>query len=163
MLKNDLVRYEEYTVKYCPFVDELNDNQFSALVSFCYNCGSGNLQKLCSHGGKETVPNYILLYNKSGGNVLAGLVRRRQAELDLYNTPIETEDDDMTDERFYELFKQSMDRYRAELGEKEPSDWAIPEFAKAIKRGITDGSRPLDFATRQDTAIMVKRAVSGND
>ena len=28
------------------------------------------------------------LYNKSGGNVLKGLVRRRAAEVELFNTPV---------------------------------------------------------------------------
>ena len=33
------------------------------------------------------------------------------------------------------------------------------ELAEAVAIGITDGSRPLGYATRQETAMMVKRGV----
>lgn len=68
-------------------------NEFDALVSFTFNCGSGNLTKLVKSGKrtKEEISAALLLYNKAGGKVLAGLTRRRQAEKDLFDTPICTE------------------------------------------------------------------------
>lgn len=41
------------------------------------------------------------------------------------------------------------------------SDWAKEEMAEAIKRGITDGSRPQDPATREEVAVMIVRALKG--
>ena len=38
------------------------------------------------------------------------------------------------------------------------SDWAKKEYNKAIKAGITDGTRPQDVATRQEVACMMVRA-----
>lgn len=67
---------------------DLNQNQFDALVSFCYNCGVGNLNRLCSDRSIESITKWITAYNKSGGNVLAGLTRRRNEELALFNAPI---------------------------------------------------------------------------
>lgn len=69
----------------------MNQNRFDALVSFTYNCGSGNLDKLLKNGTRtvEQVANSLPAYNKGSGKVLAGLVRRRQAELDLFNTPVQ--------------------------------------------------------------------------
>lgn len=64
----------------------LTDNQFAALVSFTFNLGGGNLNKLMSHG-LAAVPDRILLFDHAGGKVLAGLTRRRQAERALYLTP----------------------------------------------------------------------------
>ncbi len=64
-----------------------NQNQFDALVSFTYNCGAGNLRTLCRDRDIAAIGQKLILYNKSGGNVLAGLTRRRKAEQDLYNTP----------------------------------------------------------------------------
>ena len=62
-----------------------NQNQFDALVSFTYNCGVGNLRKLCNGRTIEEIGEKIVLYNKSGGKVLSGLVRRRAEEQALYN------------------------------------------------------------------------------
>ena len=63
-------------------------NEFDALVSFTFNCGKGNLTKLTGKGtrSKALIGQKILEYNKAGGKVLNGLVRRRQAEHDLYFT-----------------------------------------------------------------------------
>jgi len=82
MFLTDIVRYEN------PVNDlslQLNQNQFDALVSFCYNCGAGNLRKLCLGRAAEQIAASMPQYNKGGGNVLAGLVRRRKAELELFN------------------------------------------------------------------------------
>lgn len=40
----------------------------------------------------------------------------------------------------------------------EPSGWAADEMAEAVAAGITDGTRPRGYATREEAAIMVKRA-----
>jgi lysozyme len=64
----------------------LTDNQFAALVSFAFNLGGGNLNKLLSRG-LEAVPDRILLFDHAGGKQLAGLTRRRTAERALYLTP----------------------------------------------------------------------------
>lgn len=59
-------------------------NQFDALVSFTYNCGAGNLKTLCKNRTIEEIGEKIVLYNKAGGKVLKGLVRRREEEQALY-------------------------------------------------------------------------------
>ena len=88
LLKNDLVRYENYVKQYVKF--SMNQNQFDALVSFCYNCGVRSLQTLVRNRQPATVAEKMLLYNKdSGGVVLAGLTKRRQAERQLFLTPVQ--------------------------------------------------------------------------
>lgn len=76
-----------------------NENQFSALVSFTYNCGAGNLSKLTNKGQRtiEEIKTNLPKYNKSGGKVLAGLTRRRKAELELFNKSV-------TKNLYYEKF-----------------------------------------------------------
>lgn len=83
--------------KYAKAVDEavnvpLNDNQFGALVSFCYNVGPGNFRKSSvlkrvNAGLFSKVPTRLMLWNKAGGKVLRGLTRRRKAEADLFMKP----------------------------------------------------------------------------
>jgi GH24 family phage-related lysozyme (muramidase) len=64
----------------------LTDNQFAALVSFTFNLGGGNLNKLLKNG-LAAVPDRILLFDHAGGKQLPGLTRRRTAERALYLTP----------------------------------------------------------------------------
>lgn len=63
---------------------KLNQNQFDALVSFAYNCGIGNLKRLCDNRALPQIADAMLQYNKGSGKVLAGLVRRREAERTLF-------------------------------------------------------------------------------
>lgn len=68
----------------------LTQHQFDALVSFAYNVGVGNLGKSTLLKKVNKDPNDIsigaefLKWNKSGGKILKGLTRRRQAETELY-------------------------------------------------------------------------------
>ena len=82
MLGIDLVKYEQAVDHYAIF--PLSQNQFDALVSFAYNCGVGNLQKLLKGRTAPQVAEAMLKYNKAGGKVLNGLTRRRKAEYDLF-------------------------------------------------------------------------------
>ena len=98
-LRNDLAKYEKYVLNY-DAIYHFNQNQFDALVSFTYNCGVGNLKNL-TQSGKRTIAQIsekLLLYNKAGGVVLRGLQRRRVAEKELFDTPIEY---DKTDLKYY--------------------------------------------------------------
>jgi GH24 family phage-related lysozyme (muramidase) len=98
MLVADLAKYEAYVnnSNYVPVTAQLNQNQFDALVSFCYNCGNGSLKKLCAGRTIAEIAQNITKYNKAGGNVLAGLVRRRQEELELFIKPAEAIKEDDT-------------------------------------------------------------------
>ena len=82
MLKSDLKIYEKYVTDNVHI--DLNENQFSALVSFCYNCGVGNLRTLVKGRTDLQIAEAILLYNKANGKVLSGLTRRRKAERELF-------------------------------------------------------------------------------
>lgn len=63
------------------------------------------------------------------------------------------------EEMSYEQFELFMDRYMTERGEKPASGWATKELDEAVAAGITDGKRPKNFATREEVAAMVLRAI----
>jgi len=75
-----------------PGWDEMSDGQQAALISFAWNLGAGfyggngfaTLTKHLKARDWDAVPAALLLYNKAGGRVLAGLARRRQREVDLW-------------------------------------------------------------------------------
>ena len=67
----------------------LTDHQYDALVSFTYNCGTGNLAKSTllkkvNAGDHKGAAAEFHKWNKGGGKVLAGLTRRRASESLLY-------------------------------------------------------------------------------
>jgi lysozyme len=69
--------------------EELTDNQFSALVSLVYNIGGGafntsTLRRKLNAGDFDGAAAQFLVWNKQGGKVLGGLVRRRKEEMDLF-------------------------------------------------------------------------------
>jgi lysozyme len=70
----------------------LNDNQFSALVSFAFNVGITNFENstllaLLNRGWYEQVPAQLTRWDRAGGEPLGGLARRRAAEARLWNMP----------------------------------------------------------------------------
>ena len=65
----------------------VTQNQYDALVSFCWNCGSSQaLFRLVNQKATDEVIYDWLInhYIMGGGKVLAGLIRRRRAEADLF-------------------------------------------------------------------------------
>jgi GH24 family phage-related lysozyme (muramidase) len=67
----------------------LNDNQFAALVSFVYNLGAGTLQEstllgLLNGGNYNDAAQQFTRFVYAGGEVLQGLVTRRNAERALF-------------------------------------------------------------------------------
>lgn len=62
------------------------ENQVDALTSFTYNTGQGGFNQLIEGGtrGNEEISEMMLEYNKAGGKVLEGLVKRRKAESKLF-------------------------------------------------------------------------------
>lgn len=70
-------------------VVDLPDHQFSALVSLAYNIGIGAFRKstllrLIDDGCFWLAASQFERWNKAGGKVLPGLVRRREAERDMF-------------------------------------------------------------------------------
>ena len=85
LLQKDLEKFEQKVNKYNN-VYNFNQNQFDALVSFCYNVG--NIDQLTAKGTRtiKEISEKILAYNKSGGKVINGLTNRRKKEQELFNT-----------------------------------------------------------------------------
>lgn len=82
LLDRDLLTAKRAVLKYADY--GWTANEFGALVSFAYNVG--NIDQLTAKGTRTRaqIANAMLLYNKSGGVVLAGLTRRRRAEQELF-------------------------------------------------------------------------------
>jgi len=88
LLKIDLINIEKGINNLV--TSRINQNQFDALISFCYNIGLGNFKKstlLKKINANPIDPNIMAEFGKwtrAGGKMLPGLVIRRQKESDLY-------------------------------------------------------------------------------
>ena len=87
MLQDEMPEYEGYIND--KVTVELNQDQFDAMVCWVYNLGSGNLSsstllKVLNEGDYEGVPEQMKRWNKAGGKVLNGLIKRRDSEAKLF-------------------------------------------------------------------------------
>ena len=83
LLKTELIEYQNYINEMVEV--KLSQCQFDALVCWVYNLGPTNLKNstlltLLNQGVKFQIPEQIRRWNRAGGKVLKGLVRRRTAE-----------------------------------------------------------------------------------
>ena len=86
LLSQDLGYFEN---KVSEMATNLNQQRFDALVSFSFNLGEGNLAKstllkLNNEGDFAAAANEFGKWNHAGGQVYAGLTRRRAGEAQMY-------------------------------------------------------------------------------
>ena len=77
----------------------INENELGAFTSLAYNIGPTAFRKSSAlrhfnDGNKDRVPTSIRMWRKAGGKVVKGLVNRREAEVDLFLTPVIAEKPD---------------------------------------------------------------------
>lgn len=88
LLRQDVERFEECINRLV--LRTLNQNRFDALVSFAFNVGCGafeesTLLRKLNNGEYHRVCDELRRWTHGGGSVLPGLVRRREAECNLFN------------------------------------------------------------------------------
>lgn len=89
ILSVDLDRFERAVTALAP---QANENEFAALVSFAFNCGTNalavsSLLRYFNQGSKLAAAQEFGVWVHGGGKVLPGLARRREAERALFLTP----------------------------------------------------------------------------
>lgn len=118
-LKKDVASAEKYVNKHNEKYN-FNQNQFDALTSFTFNLGGGNLSKLTNNDKRtiKEISEKIPAYNKAGGKVLNGLVKRRAAEKALFDKAVTTSTA-TTNIAYYPAYKgkaQNIDTILKEIG-----------------------------------------------
>jgi lysozyme len=88
LLEADLQRFEAGVLRLCPATSN-SQCHLDSIVSFAFNVGLGNLQSSTLRmkyncGDYDGAAEEFLKWNKAGGKVLNGLVRRREAERALF-------------------------------------------------------------------------------
>jgi lysozyme len=87
LLREDIRQFEDAVNR--AIHTTLTQGQYDALVSLAYNCGpgavQGNIARLANSGQVNQIPAVMRQYVHAGGRTLDGLVRRREAEIAVFN------------------------------------------------------------------------------
>ena len=88
LLQNDLYKFQ-LSVNDLVTNDDITQGQFDALVDFAFNCGAGNLQSSTlltdvNAGDLDAAAAQFIRWNHSGGVVVPGLTKRRNAEAAMF-------------------------------------------------------------------------------
>jgi lysozyme len=91
-------RFERGVLRLVPGVNG-NQGAFDALVSFAFNAGLGNLQNStirakANRGDWQGAADAFMAWVKGGGKVLPGLVKRREAEKELFLSTMGEQEDE---------------------------------------------------------------------
>lgn len=152
-LKKDLAKFEKAVSDYVKIA--LNQNQFDALVSFCYNCGAGALSgstllKKLNTKDYAGAAKEFLSWNKSSGKVLAGLITRRAAEMALFLKEVDTMPKaPITPESSKEDVKWLQERLNKALGCNLTTDgkYGMKTRIAVLQFAVSKGWKSYDHAT----------------
>uniref|UniRef100_A0A6C0JTK5 Glycoside hydrolase n=1 Tax=viral metagenome TaxID=1070528 RepID=A0A6C0JTK5_9ZZZZ len=87
LLVKDLMKIEEKINKLITV--DISQNQYDAIVIFVFNIGIGAFErstflKLLNNKKFDQLPNQFRRWNKSGGQIISGLIHRRENEIKLF-------------------------------------------------------------------------------
>lgn len=121
-------------------VGMLNDYEYSAFVSFTFNCGQANLKKLVT-GGKTTLRTRTQIklawvkYINVNGKANAGLKARRQKEVDFFDKEKELQHF----ARVQYLIKEHAPIYADGYSDTVNITYSYPVFVELLDNTITNG------------------------
>ena len=150
--KKDVARFEKAVNEKVKV--PLNQNQFDALVSFTYNCGAGALQrsdllKLLNQGKYKEAADQFDLWNKSSGKVLAGLVKRRAKEKELFLKDLPKE----------KVVKPNVEKVSAEIVTKPNKPSTTKKVIKTYK--VKSGDALSKLASKWGTTVKRLQELNG--
>ena len=143
-------------------------NWFANLSSIGIECrpemSDGDLETVCElvaylygvYGELPIYPHKYFSRTACPGRYEAKLDYIKQRALEILNgeSKEESESDDVTQEQFNKM----MDNYLAVKRQLPASDWAKETWQQATASGLTDGTMPQDFCTREQVVTMIQRA-----
>jgi lysozyme len=129
-----------------------NKKQYSALVSFTFNLGISNTRKLfgCVEIAKNvfaptrtlnSLPDYMLLYNKCNGKKLTGLVNRRKKEVDYFEGKISMNESKETIKKIQYLVKPNFNIRKKPTMESE----VLVKYNESVFVELIDNTITNDF------------------
>ncbi|MFV0515769.1 MAG: M23 family metallopeptidase [Aminipila sp.] len=87
------------------------------------------------------------------------IVKGKQIDPLPYLKNIKEEEEELTESDVKRIATEVVKEILGGNGEKEPSNWAKKDWEKAKQEGITDGSNPKGYTTREQVITMLGRKV----
>lgn len=146
------------------------DDWFANLSSIGIECrpemSDGDLETVCElvaylygvYGELPIYPHKYFSKTACPGRYEAKLDYIRQRALEILNRQQEETTESESDEMTQEQFNTMMDNYLAAKRQLPASDWAKETWQQATASGLTDGTMPQDFCTREQVVTMIQRA-----
>ena len=164
LLASDLTGFESKVSKYDGSY-HWTQNEFDALVSFCYNIG--NIQCLIGSGRtKYQIAQQMLGYVYAGGRKLSGLERRRKAEFELFMKLGEAAEVKNENKSYsYEVGKLYTICVDGLIVRKAPSDTAEKVGYKGLSANAKKHDRDKNGSLDKNTKVTCKEVcqdTSGN-
>lgn len=88
-LERHVAEFMEGAIKASPKLANMNPSQIAAVTSLCYNIGlnaykNSTVARKIAEGDMHAAADAFLMWNKAGGSIMAGLVKRREVERNLF-------------------------------------------------------------------------------
>ena len=145
--------------------DGLDDPAYFAAV---YRAAVELTAFLCRQFGLDPLADGVVICHAEGyrrgvasnhGDVLHWFGRHGKTMDDLRADVAREMEEQMTEERVREIIRDELQKIESHRADLAASPWAQELLEQAKRKGITDGSRPQSYATRQEVALMVNAAV----
>ncbi len=139
-----------------PISDEAYDSLIALLTDICQRNG---IKQLVWSTNKSDRVNHL---NGCNMTVHRDYKNKSCPGTYLYNLHQQIADDvndRLEDNMTQEQFNTFMENYLSQRNNKEASDWAKAELAEGVEKGITDGTSPQGFATREQVTAMILRSM----
>jgi lysozyme len=147
----EVARAKLYGVIKPQIIDELTENQWSALLSFAFNLGAGKWQiwKRINARQFDQVPQELAKFVNAGGKKISGLVKRRAAEQVLWST----DEPGSTDEAVPSSVTRGVG-----VTPPTPADPAPASKSSTIITGFVGAAATVPVAAQQVTAAVAPYA-----
>lgn len=109
-------------------------------------------------GGSYAIRTNLVSAATAGNRRICSIIRMGPVVMAEPEQPQEPGEPDLEEDAGYSMWKSYMDRYRKDLASTAAT---MPELVEeAVAMGLTDGSRPRDFVTREECAVMARAAAN---
>ena len=107
-------------------------------------------------GGSYIISTNLVSAATAENRRICSVIRMGPVSMAETEKPQEPGEPDQAEDAGYDQWKSYMERYRKELA---GADATMPQLVEeAVSMGLTDGTRPRDFVSREECAVMARAA-----
>lgn len=128
------------------------------IIFFNFDCGTKAAHVgICeSYDGSyiTTIDGNTDVGNDANGGAVMRRTRKKKYIVGAYR-PAYAEVCELTEEQIRQIVRDELYQQEQQRADLPVADWAKAGLERAVEAGVTDGTRPQSYATRQEVALMV--------